>query len=47
MPLGTMVSCVNCTLTTVPFVLLNRPYLVEGAVTHDITRTKRERVSAR
>jgi hypothetical protein len=30
-----------------PFPLLQTPYIGEGAVTHNITRTKRERVSDR
>ncbi len=41
-----MVSYVICTFTTVPFLLLRTPYIVERAVIHDITRTKRERGSA-
>ncbi len=33
MPFGTIVSIVICTLTTVPFLLLNTAYIVEGVVT--------------
>jgi hypothetical protein len=45
MPFGTMVFCVICTLTAVPFLLLNTSCIVQGAVTHDIARTKREKGS--
>jgi len=43
MPFGMMTSCVICTLTNVPFLLFRTPYIGDGMVTHEITRTMRER----
>jgi len=37
-PFGTMVSYVIYKLTTVRFLLLNTPYIVEGAGTHERTQ---------
>ena len=47
MPFDMMVSCVICTLTTVPFLLLNTLYIVEGTVTHERAHTKKYKVSVR